>query len=145
MGNLPRDHFGGLWWVQALQKSVKQQFQPARAQLSSVVQPFSPLSVEEDSRYDVETIEEETNSSEFPGDPTVRCPQKQVEKAGAPNRRTGFQNGDRRENAVPSGVPIRRKNAAQWKGIIFVPNLRMPHLGCSRPVWCRSCSPAACP
>lgn len=39
--------FGGLWLVHSLQKSVWQQFQLNRAQLLSVVQPFSPFPVEE--------------------------------------------------------------------------------------------------
>lgn len=72
------------------------------------------------------------------------CPHKQVEKAGAPNQRTGLQNG--RRGYVPAQVfryAGKTRHSGSWL-LLFVPNLRMPHLGYSRPVWCHLCSPAAC-
>lgn len=74
-----------LWLVHALQKSVWQQFQPDRAQLSSVVQPFSPVSVEEKRKRftrvslsqcnttdTMQKPQKKQNSSEFSGDHTVK-------------------------------------------------------------------------
>lgn len=71
--------------------------------------------------------------------------------AGPTNQRTSFGTGGWREDAERTvwaqAFQCAGKNTMQWKMIItlvFVHNLCMSHLGCSRPVWHHLCSPAAC-
>lgn len=155
--------------VHALQRSVLQQLQPLLAQLSSVVQPFSPLSVTEKRKRisfhkcngtlfltaEVQKPQKKKlNTSELsdehtvtPAVPTTGWKTGGTQDAGLTNQRTGFEKDNWREEAEQTVVAQAFRMAGKTRHDRrrkFNGHLTMSHLGCNRPVCRDSCSLSAC-